>query len=342
MVYLKTTETCQLDCAHCFTSGSRGRKIYFNAEKTIDWFKRIKNDISTIKDIHVEFHGGEPFLAPLSDMWSVWRGTHHLWDSPSYGVCTNLVFNLDDDKLEFIETALRGQIGTSWDPTIRFANSQQYDLWLKNINTLTQNSDNYVSLFVSLSKDVIAKRPIEILRFVKSLNVDALHLERITVNGSARKNNHILPSNKDLDRWFVQLYEDTVHHNAFGWFDNVFLNSILRKFTHGTKEATFCRNCEQKIFTINADGTIGGCPNSAPEDFYGHIDDNIVKLLYNPSRQHIIACELSRDPRCYECPVFAYCGGDCHQLAWEDDQCGSARSLMVKLKERNATEKLVA
>ena len=122
---------------------------------------------------------------------------------------------------------------------------------IKNINTLTQNSDNYVSLFVSLSKDVIAKRPIEILRFVKSLNVDALHLERITVNGSARKNNHILPSNKDLDRWFVQLYEDTVHHNAFGWFDNVFLNSILRKFTHGTKEATFCRNCEQKIFTIN-------------------------------------------------------------------------------------------
>ena len=90
MVYLKTTETCQLDCAHCFTSGSRGRKIYFNAEKTIDWFKRIKNDISTIKDIHVEFHGGEPFLAPLSDMWSVWRGTHHLWDSPSSVSYTHL------------------------------------------------------------------------------------------------------------------------------------------------------------------------------------------------------------------------------------------------------------
>ena len=45
MIYLKTTETCQLDCSHCFTSGSRGRKIYFNVDKTIDWFRRLKNDI---------------------------------------------------------------------------------------------------------------------------------------------------------------------------------------------------------------------------------------------------------------------------------------------------------
>ena len=60
---------------------------------------------------------------------------------------------------------------------------------------------------------------------------------------------------------------------------------------------------------------------------------NIDKLLQNPKRQHIISCELSRDPRCYECPVFIYCGGDCHQLQWEDNQCGSARSLMINLKE---------
>ena len=342
LVYLKTTETCQLNCFHCFTSGSRGKKIYFNVDKTINWFERIKNDIPTLETIHIEFHGGEPFLASLDSLWNVWRGTRNLWSNPSYGVCTNLVFNLDDDKLEFIDTALKGQIGTSWDPNIRFANSQQYELWYKNVRTLTSNPNNYVSLFVSLSKDVIAQRPIDILRFAKSLNISALHLERITINGSARQNSSILPTNKDLDNWFLQLYHDTERYGAQKWFDNVFLNSILRKFTHGTKEATFCRNCEQKIFTLNADGTIGGCPNSAPEDFYGHIDQNIVELLESPKRQHVIACELSRDPRCYECPVFMYCGGDCHQLEWEGDQCASARSLMINLKELTTTEKLVA
>ena len=342
MIYLKTTETCQLDCSHCFTSGSLGRKIYFDVDKTINWFRRLKNDITEIESIHIEFHGGEPFLAPLVDMWSLWRGTYNLWANPSYGICTNLVFTLDDEKLEFIDTALQGQIGTSWDPSIRFANSQQYDLWHKNINILTSNPKNYVSLFISLSKDVIEKRPIELLQFAHSLNIDALHLERITINGSARKNNSIIPSNKDLDNWFVQLYEDTVTYKAHDWFDNVFLNSILNKFTLGTKDATFCRNCEQKIFTINADGTIGGCPNSAPEDFYGHIDENIVDLINKPKRQHVIACELSRDPRCYECPVFMYCGGDCHQLQWEGNQCGSARSLMINLKNKDTTNFLVA
>ena len=195
MIYLKTTETCQLDCSHCFTSGSRGRKIYFDVDKTINWFRRLKNDITEIESIHIEFHGGEPFLAPLVDMWSLWRGTYNLWANPSYGICTNLVFTLDDAKLEFIDTALQGQIGTSWDPSIRFANPQQYDLWHKNINILTSNPKNYVSLFISLSKDVIEKRPIELLQFAHSLNIDALHLERITINGSARKNNSIIPSN---------------------------------------------------------------------------------------------------------------------------------------------------
>ena len=52
MIYLKTTETCQLDCSHCFTSGSLGRKIYFDVDKTIDWFRRLKNGIPEIKDIH--------------------------------------------------------------------------------------------------------------------------------------------------------------------------------------------------------------------------------------------------------------------------------------------------
>ena len=35
MIYLKTTETCNLNCAHCFTSGVNGRKIYFNTDKLL-------------------------------------------------------------------------------------------------------------------------------------------------------------------------------------------------------------------------------------------------------------------------------------------------------------------
>jgi MoaA/NifB/PqqE/SkfB family radical SAM enzyme len=40
--YLKTTETCQLNCKHCFTNGINGKKIYFNHNKTVDFIKRFR------------------------------------------------------------------------------------------------------------------------------------------------------------------------------------------------------------------------------------------------------------------------------------------------------------
>ena len=37
MFYIKTTETCNLNCDHCFTNGKNGRKIYFHPESIADW-----------------------------------------------------------------------------------------------------------------------------------------------------------------------------------------------------------------------------------------------------------------------------------------------------------------
>ena len=41
------------------------------------------------------------------------------------------------------------------------------------------------------------------------------------------------------------------------------------------KGGTFCRDCEEKLYTINADGTLSGCPNAAPEEQFGHINQDI-------------------------------------------------------------------
>ena len=42
MFYIKTTETCQLNCKHCFTNGINGAKIYFNPIQTIDFIKKFR------------------------------------------------------------------------------------------------------------------------------------------------------------------------------------------------------------------------------------------------------------------------------------------------------------
>lgn len=341
LIYLKTTETCNLNCLHCFTNGSNGSKIYWNYSAVSDWLYRLSLETPDVPHVHCEFHGGEPFLASVESMQYVYDHCKDLWSSMSWGVTTNLVFKLDQEKLDFIQGPLGNRIGTSWDPDIRFANPKQYDLWRKNIQTLIDlNVD--IKLNISITKGTVAMNPIDLLEWVRDLGVKELALERLTSNGSAEKNTHIFPSNLEQDQWFLKMYQQTVEHNARDWVHNEFFESVYSKFENGaTNTGTFCRDCEEKLFTLNADGTIAGCPNSAPQEYFGKISDNIKELLINPQRIHNIACERSRDPRCYSCDVFQHCNSDCHQLEWQGDTCGAPKSLMQHLSNINSFNRKV-
>lgn len=334
LIYLKTTETCNLNCLHCFTNGTNGAKIYWDHVKVADWLKRLSN-VSDSNHVHLEFHGGEPFLADLESLQYVYDNCQGLWPSQSWGMTSNLTFKLTQDKIDFILGPLGARIGTSWDPDIRFANPKQYDLWRKNVQTL-RDLGVTIKLFISVTKGTINIEPIDLLEWVKDLGVTELALERLTMNGSAMSNLHIFPSNIEQDSWFLKMHRQSTERGARNWFENEFLESIYSKFeTNSNAEGTFCRDCEEKLFTLNADGTIAGCPNSAPEQYFGHIDDSIDDLLVNPKRLQNITCERARDPRCYECEVFQYCNSDCHQLEWQGDICGAPKNLMRELAPIN-------
>jgi len=338
-IYLKTTETCNLNCKHCFTNGSNGSKIYWNHTKVSDWLKRLQKALPDAPHVHLDFHGGEPFLADIETLQYVYDNCKDLWKSQSWGVTTNLTFKLTQEIIDFIQGPLKNRVGTSWDPDIRFANPKQYDLWRKNVQTLV-NLGVDIKLFVSVTRGTIAIQPIELLEWVKDLGVKELALERLTMNGSARQNLDIFPTNIQQDKWFLEMHHQSELVGARSWFDNEFLESVYSKFESGfTGSGTFCRDCEEKLFTLNADGTIAGCPNSAPEAFFGHIDQDIQELLNSPQRLENIACERSRDPRCYTCEVFQYCNSDCHQLEWQNDVCGAPKSLMYYLAEINSSVK---
>ena len=333
MIYVKTTETCQLNCKHCFTNGINGAKIYFNPHKTADWVKRLHSEaFNPLDTMHFEFHGGEPFLAPVSHMRIFYEETKDLWPNASFGITSNLTFKLKDEHWDFIKGPLGNRMGTSWDPKIRFENDKQEKLWEKNVRSLV-DAGVTVKLFISVTKDTVNIEPIELLKWVKDLGVQEMALERLTGNGNALLHPEIFPTNLEQDQWFLKMHEQIEEYDARHWFDNEFMETIYNKFETGfLKGGTFCRDCEEKLYTINADGTLSGCPNAAPEEQFGHINDDIKSLINSPKRIKNIACERSRDPRCYECPVFMYCGGDCHQLAWQGDICGAPKSLMKLLK----------
>lgn len=333
--YLKTTETCNLDCKHCFTNGINGAKIYWDYKKIIEWLHVFRNQVGPDHTAHCEFHGGEPFLVPVEQMQEVWKNCKDLWPNTTWGVTSNLVFKLTQDHIDFIKGPLDGYLGTSWDPKIRFANEKQESLWLKNVKTL-HSEGVPIKLFISVTQDTIDIEPIYLLSWIKSLGFKQVSFERLTGNGSANKHPEIFPSNIDQDRWFLKMHQQSEQYGARSWFENEFLESVYSKFEKNyTTSNTFCRDCEEKIFTINADGKISGCPNSAPEFNFGSIYDSVSSTMNSPIRINNIACERSRDPRCYTCEVFEFCGGDCHQLAWQDDICGAPKSLMKSLKSNS-------
>ncbi|MAZ47372.1 MAG: hypothetical protein CME65_02345 [Halobacteriovoraceae bacterium] len=328
-VYLKTTETCNLNCSHCFTSGSKGAKIIFSPQKTIHFFERLKNAFPHIESIRYLFHGGEPFLAPLDTLYQAYFGLKDLFPKTSFGMQTNLVYPLSNEKRAFLKEVLYNYgFGTSWDYDIRFgsllnkAKDSQQAIWEKNVRTLTQEDDHYMTMIVSITKGLIEnKQPIEILRYAHKLGFKHILFERITSDGNAIENHEIIPSNRSQDEWLYKMFEQTMKYKTYEYIGNMFISELAQAYVNRSHVGNRCRNCEESLLTINADGSIAGCPNTAPVDHWGHIDWPLTKSFQSSNRLKTISCErYDRNPLCFSCPAFELCNSDCHKLKWDENE----------------------
>lgn len=330
-VYLKTTETCNLNCKHCFTNGINGKKIFWNHNEIVNWITKLNATLKITDSVHFELHGGEPFLAPLETLEYVVEQSKKLNNNFTFAAATNLVYKLTDDIRFFIRDKLDNGISTSWDPDIRFKNNKQENLWLSNLKTLISDGIN-VTLNISISTSVINLDIEKLLIWIKSLGIQDLSFERITSHGNASNNNSIVPNNRDVDNWYLRLHEASEKLGARKWFNNTLLEEVYVKFEKRiSNSGTFYRACEERLFTINADGTIAGCPNSAPDSIYGNIKDSISSLLTSPGRIETMAKEKMRNELCLSCNVFEFCGSGCYQLQWDGYICPSPKTLMQKL-----------
>ena len=335
-VYLKTTETCNLNCSHCFTSGSQGKKIFFDPVQSAHYIQKIYDDYK-IRSCRIMYHGGEPMLAPHKNLMKFYDLTSYL-PNIDYGIQTNLVYRLTDKKLEFFETVLdKKGIGTSWDSNIRFGSngltsrSQDLQLWEDNVRYLNQNGYE-LTLLIGLCKNTVTNfEPEELLDYAIDLGFPYILFERLTYDGNAEKNPHIFPHNSEIDRWLMKMYIVTIKNNYHQKIKNMFLDEIAKSFKFNMHVANRCRNCEQKLITMNADGSLSGCPNSAPTQLWGHISKSTNTFVENESRLNAICSEQIRPNGCLTCEVKEFCFGDCYKLQWDDSTCAAPKSLFKHL-----------
>lgn len=358
-VYLKTTDTCNLNCSHCFTSGSQGKKIYFSPEKTISFFQRLRKERPNIQSVRFLFHGGEPLIAPIESLREAYKGLKDIFPQTTFGLQTNLVFPLTNEKRQFIKDVLYDYgFGTSWDYDIRFGSNasdpskkeelklKQKKLWEENVKTLVSDG-HYMTMIVCLTKNLIKNmEPIELINYAHELGFKHLLVERITSDGHAKLNSPIIPTNREQDLWLKKMFDQTIQYKTYEYIGNMFLSEVAEGFLNHKHVGNRCRECEQSLLTINASGSIAGCPNTATEKPWGHIDWEISENLNSPQRLDVIRCEkLERNPLCYKCNAFPYCNSDCHQLAWDENgtHCAAPISIwqeMIKNKDIETYKKL--
>lgn len=343
-IYLKTTETCNLNCAHCFTTGKNGRKIFFDPIKTSEFIKNLVHE-NKVRSTRIIFHGGEPTLAPLADMYTFFEKTRYEVPQVQFGIQTNLVYRLTPQKLQFFADVMgEGGIGTSWDPKIRYGSShpnlaiEEEKMWEANVRTLVAEG-HALTLMVSLSKYIVEEyEPLQIIKYAIDLGIKYILFERITTNGNAVTNDSILPRNVDIDRWLFKMYQQTLEHGLHQHIGNMFLEEVAQSYLSGLHVANRCRGCEQKIITINADGALSGCPNSAAEVQWGNISEGTQAFLGHKLRIGAICKEQIRNANCASCDVSDLCNGDCYKLKWDGDVCSAPKTLMRFLKNNNVRE----
>lgn len=342
VVYVKTIGTCNLNCDHCFTNGSSGDKTMFNVTDTLAWLSDYTAQVGRDCDWHVELHGGEPFLVKIPKLTEFTKGLRAILPNVSIGCTSNLTFPLTDNHLEFIQDELHGQMGTSWDPHIRWDTPGQYTTWQTSLERLA-NIDIYPKVNVTITKRLIAEyTPKKLIDELLSVGVRVVELERLTMDGSAICSaDGIFPDNDTQDLWFMDLVEYYQLYDVQNKLNILTIDNLLSRLQKNlVHTGTNCRNCEQNLVTINSDGSLATCPNSATQVNYSSIHDNPEVFLTHDLRVGSQVKEQSWDERCLKCDVFDLCGGDCHKLNW-DNRCSGWKRTLHKLSGRPYVDNLI-
>ena len=319
-IYIKTTEACNLHCKHCYIGDNRRKKDFFDEIKTINW---LKGRIGEGKDCLISFHGGEPFLCDLNKMAKLCDS----FPAAEFDATSNLCFSSDEYinklisfiKKYFIRNSTdRPFVKTSWDHKIRFATESEEETWKKNIKKLLSEGID-VKVITCLTKDFITNITPEAYRtYMMDLGIKELDFERLTANSTPDKT--LLPDYEAVDQWLLSFYECNTDFEV-GMFANMSAAAC------GTFVDCRARKCMQNTITINADGTIGGCPNSSIHEWFYNIDGKSNHQMH----KQLIQKECVRNPQCYTCDLFMVCNGDCHQLSWQGNTCPEPKRLLRRI-----------
>lgn len=314
-IYIKLTNDCNLHCRHCYNEMMHNRQ-YMNRmmlESVVfairDFEARHRQDT-----IDIQLHGGEPLLYPLDGLKRLVGSLE--CDRIRFGITTNLVkANLGNEYIEFFKKirpdGITPFVTTSWDKDIRFDGDEE-EIWRSNIEKIL-NANITVQPIVCVTNSLTGTDPKELFDYMRGVGVKNINFERLTRSGRA-SDGALIPKNRDADNWLFVAYLTNLEYKfAIPLFESV------ERSTQGFFLGCRARRCMKTVITINPDGSLSACPNTADRTI-GRIRNGSM-MFDEDSMRCAIASEEHRRNECLTCRFFKNCNGECCQLQFDDSGC---------------------
>ena len=311
--------------------GDRDPFRLLDLEHLKTYVKAIKKNINPRKGVFY-LHGGETFLASISYLREACEIIRSEFKFPDFLIVpqTNLLCKITDETLKFLLDYCHNQVGVSWDADIRFATTTQEETFFKNLRFLI---DNHRSAYISITQQVhlLKRDPIELARKFDGAN--AIDFELLSPFSPEVKKLKV--NNEEWSNWYLKLVEYYLANNT-GWSlptVDLFVKSIMDGEVHDCK----CRCCDRRTLTLNTNGTVGLCPDTAyfdPVTDVSRLNDEHWDTFTKLSQSQILRRFDTTEPSCYTCDHFDVCGGHCEkELFDESDECPMSKKVIQFVKD---------
>ena len=306
VLYLKMTDECNLDCTHCYNETKCKPVPLYDMISFIDRWNLV------YKDTFFVFHGGEPFMRNISDIITL---SKHM---KTFRVTSNMTIPLSDEHIEFLKTCKVRT--TSFDIGIRFGSMTNLNRWIHNMKKLYE-MDIPLQMTICLTKHILNVSPEKFVRFMKWLPVATVNFEYITYTGRGINIKDIVPKHVEVDHWLLSLYQYMEKHHITREQFNVLNFYQLASAYYRNFSETRCIECCKRMFTVNPDGIISGCPDTAARVSIGNIYQPMDDIQSAISK-YVQSKEVSL-PRneCMRCKYFTYCNGGCRSVPFDESGC---------------------
>ena len=325
VIYIKTTENCNLRCKHCFVPHISNKMTDETFNKVIEQLKNFKNEKITII-----WHGGEPTLIGKEKFERFNKTLFENFDVSNIDnhIQTNLL-TYDEEWDRIYKKYFNNFVGISYDFDIRFFDKTRpkEKVFWDNVQKLKDNETEF-NMIVTITRKVIELGAVKFFNWILDNDIRNIHLERLTKSGYAINHwDEIGFTNKEYNDFMVNLFNlYTIYYNKnknvrehlhISPFESIMSN------VHKSKQFSCAGSCSS-FFTFNPDGSVKCCTTTYRK--LGTVNDDIKKLALK---------NFFDKEKCHQCEFKKVCKSGCSVMTEIFDESGECigNYRLLKLRE---------